>query len=210
MPQSFGEKTRSKLPIGFTEAVTNGDLAQPLLLVRLSTDTRLRMTTQTKPLPRIEQVPLVREFLSDHQKMSKLLLHTLVSLEEENLEAATASAKALDRIAGGHIAFEEAEIYPRISGEEIMTQTTRDLYAEHREALTALKKLLDNPKPNQTTKREILRGLRTGVHHAERCEALADLLAALPMPEQNESLKKLRGFREQGRKWTDRMQWRIG
>ena len=163
------------------------------------------MTTQVESNKKLNQVPLVREFLADHQKMSKLMLHTLVSLEEGNIDAAIVAAKALDEVGGAHIAYEEAELYPRISGEKMVSATTRSLYDEHRQAVTALKQLLDNPNPNESTKQEIIAGLRTGVHHAEHCGSLVSLLAALPTPEQDESLTKLLDFRKQGRKWTDRI-----
>jgi len=166
------------------------------------------MATQaqsTAPNKKLEQVPLVREFLADHQKMSKLLLHTLVSLEEGDIGAAIESAKSLNEVGGPHIAYEEAELYPRISGEKLITETTRKMYDEHREAVTALKKLLDNPKPDEATRKVIARGLRAAVHHAEHCGSLISLLAALPGPEQNESLTKLLAYRKQGRKWTDRV-----
>ena len=162
-------------------------------------------TETNEQLKILEQVPLVREFLADHQKMSKLMLHTLVSLEEDDIEAALQSAKALDEVGGPHIAYEEAELYPRISGEKLISATTREMYDEHREAVIALKTLLDNPDPDEATKQEIMDGLRTGIHHAEHCGSLASLLAALPDPEKNESLAKLLAFREQGRKWTDRI-----
>jgi|GEM_PF-4284655 len=163
------------------------------------------MTTTVKRNMKLEQIPLVREFLADHQKMSKLMLHTLVSLEEGDVEAAVQSATALDELGGPHIAYEEAELYPRISGEKLISTTTRELYDEHRETVTALKRLLDDPEPNESTRQEIIAGLRTGIHHAEQCGSLVSLLAALPEPEQNESLTKLLAFREQGRRWTDRM-----
>lgn len=167
------------------------------------------MTTHTETNEqrgkKLEQVPLVRAFLDDHQKMSKLMLHTLVSLEEGNIEAAIQSAKALDEVGGPHIAYEEAELYPRISGEKLISATTREMYDEHREAVTALKTLLDSPNPDEATKHEIMVGLRTGIHHAEHCGSLVSLLAALPEPEKNESLTKLLALRKQGQKWTDRI-----
>lgn len=163
------------------------------------------MVAKVKANRTFEQIPLVREFLADHQQMSQLLLHTLVSLEEDDVVAAVASADALDRVAGPHIAYEESELYPRISGEKLISETTAVMYAEHREAVLAVKKLLDNPRPNETTKLEIIEGLRTGVRHAEHCGSLVSLLAALPEPEQEASLQKLFEFRKGGRPWTDRI-----
>lgn len=162
-------------------------------------DATVRSNTNTR------QSPLVKEFLADHQQMSTLLLHTLVSLEEGDVEAAVTAANALNRVAGPHIAFEESELYPRISGEQLISESTRELYAEHREAVLAVKKLLDDPQPNTATKMEIVGGLRTGVQHAKHCGSLVSLLAALPEPEQKASLQKLLDFREDGKLWTDRI-----
>lgn len=163
------------------------------------------MAAQVKSAKQLEPTPLVREFLAQHQKMSKLLLRTVVCLEGGEIETAMASAHALDKVGGPHIAYEESELYPRISGEQLVSATTRAMYIEHRQAGTALKTLLDNPQPDDATKQEIIAGLRTGVHHTELCGSLASLLAALPEPEQAESLAKLLAYREQGRKWTDRI-----
>ena len=163
------------------------------------------MAIKTETTKQLEQIPLVREFLADHKKMSQLMLHTLVSLEEGNIEAAVQSAKKLDEVGGPHIAYEEAELYPRISGEKLISATTRAMYDEHREAVIAVKRLLDNPDPDEQARKEIMAGLRTGIHHAEHCGSLVSLLAALPRPEQEESLAKLLDYREQGRKWTDRI-----
>ena len=151
------------------------------------------------------QVPLVKEFLVDHQRMSQLMLNTLVSLEEGEDEEAIATAKALDRVAGPHIAYEESELYPRISGGSLVSETTELMYLEHRQAVEALKKLLDNPRPNDTTKHEIVEGLRIGIAHVEHCGSLVSLLAALPEAEQKKSLQVLLDYRDRGRLWTDRI-----
>jgi len=163
------------------------------------------MVTRIKSNRKLEETALVREFLTDHRTMSKLLLHTLVSLEEGNVEEALSAARALDKVGGPHIAFEESELYPRISGENLISETTRQMYDDHHEAVTALKKLLDNPDPDEKTKREIIDGFRTGIHHAEHCGSLISLLAALPEPERNESLTKLLAYRKQGKRWTERI-----
>lgn len=166
------------------------------------------MTTEAEThssVKKLQRVPLVREFLSDHQRMSKLLLKTVDSLEAGDMEAAHKYAEALNEVGGAHIAYEEEELYPRISGEQLISETTREMYHEHQTAVSALKKLINTPTPDETTKREILAGLRTGIHHAEHCGSLVSLLAALPQPEQDESLAKLLAYRQQRQKWTDQL-----
>lgn len=163
------------------------------------------MSAELRTENQIENIPLVREFLADHQEMSKLLLQTLLSLEEGDTETAIATARALNRVAGPHIEYEESELYPRISGDKLVSETTQRMYEEHREALLALQKLLENGEPQGEAREEIIDGLRTGVHHAEHCGSLVSLLAALPLPEQTTSLRKLLELREAGRLWTDRI-----
>lgn len=163
------------------------------------------MVAPSKPKAKLEDVPLVREFLDDHRKMSQLLLHVVVSLEVGNLEEATAAAEKLNQIAGPHIAYEETELYPRISGEKLISDTTRELYDEHREAVMAVKALLEDPQPDQEQLGKIIDGLKTGVRHAEHCGSLVSLLAALPEPEQSASLERLLELRREGKPWTDRV-----
>lgn len=163
------------------------------------------MVAPSKPKATLEDVPLVREFLDDHRKMSQLMLHVVVSLEIGNLDEATAAAEKLDQIAGPHIAFEETELYPRISGEKLISDTTRQLCDEHREALMALKALLEDPQPDEEQLAKILGGLKTGVRHAEHCGSMVSLLAALPEPEQSDSLARLLELRREGKPWTDRI-----
>lgn len=148
---------------------------------------------------------LVDEFLADHQEMSRLLLLTLESVRDDRFDDAHTHALELNRVAGPHIAFEEAELYPRVSGSSLVSATTRELYAEHRKAVTALKKLLDHPLPDAATKHEIIAGLQTGIDHSKHCGSLARLLSALPEPEQSQSLQVLLEQRNQGRQWTDRV-----
>ncbi len=167
------------------------------------------MPTNTPTNATREKSPLVREFLTDHQLMSKLLTETVAHLEKKNDAAALASAIRLDKVAGPHIAYEESELYPRISGEKLMSDTTRAMYDEHREAALALKRLLDSSSTNgplqEAQRQQIIAGLKTGITHAEHCGSLISLLDALPAPEQEESLANLLEYRERGRSWTERV-----
>ena len=147
----------------------------------------------------IHQIPLVREFLADHQKMSKLMLNTLVSLEEGDWKGAIRSGRALDITAGPHVLYEESELYPLVGN------SGNHMYEEHRAIVTALKTLLDGSRPNELTKREIIDGIRAGIEHADYCGTLVGLLASLPKQKQTASLSRLLAFREEGKAWTERI-----
>ena len=61
------------------------------------------------------KTPLIAEFLKDHQQFSRLLYQISNLLQEGNVELARERAKDLDALAGPHIAYEEAELYPRLA-----------------------------------------------------------------------------------------------
>ncbi|MCA9217217.1 MAG: hemerythrin domain-containing protein [Planctomycetales bacterium] len=149
---------------------------------------------------------LVREFLVDHQRMSQLLVDVISQLENRDLEHARDVGRQLDGVAGAHIRFEEKDLYPRISAHTADSDYTDELYAEHREAATALKLLIDEPNPSEESIKTILSGLKTGLRHAEHCGSLVSVLDQLPAAEQETSLRFLQECRREKGRWTDTVQ----
>ena len=150
-----------------------------------------------------EQPELVREFLADHQEMSRLLFSVLTRLEHGDYSGAQIDGRKLNLVAGPHIQFEEADLYPRLGRRQSSTEDTRALRREHAEVADALRLLLARPAPTESERESITEGFRIGVSHAEHCGSLVSVLAALPDPEQAESLTFLRDCREQRCPWTD-------
>lgn len=147
--------------------------------------------------------PLIAEFLKDHQQFSRLIYEISNLLETNKFEKARERAKELDAVAGPHIAYEEAELYPRLAalGENATLEET--LVGQHHEALDALRDLLNIANPNEEQLESIKAGFRDSLTHAEHCGSLISLVTQLEASEQSESLDVLRRLRKQGKNWTD-------
>ncbi len=147
--------------------------------------------------------PLIAEFLKDHQQFSRLLFEISKLLEEDKIEEARNRANELDSIAGPHIAYEEAELYSRLSqlGEKSVSKEA--LVKEHHDVLDSLKTLLSNSHPDETELQGIKSGFRDALTHAEHCGSLISLMSRLDEQQRSESLKTLYRLRAQRRKWTE-------
>ena len=147
--------------------------------------------------------PLIAEFLKDHQQFSRLLYEISKLLEAGQTDKARRRATELDSVAGPHIAYEEAELYPRLAklGEEKVAEEM--LVGQHHGALDSLRELLKNQSPNDEELQSICEGFRDALTHAEHCGTLISLLTRLDEAEQAQSLATLRRLREQGKKWTE-------
>ena len=147
--------------------------------------------------------PLIAEFVKDHQQFSRLLYEISKLLEEDKIEAARTRAKELDSIAGSHIAYEEAELYSRLSQLGEKSVSKESLVKEHHEVLDSLKILLFHPHPDETELRGVKSGFRAALAHAEHCGSLISLMSRLNEQQRSESLKTLYRLRAEHRKWTE-------
>lgn len=148
---------------------------------------------------------LAAEFVRDHREMTRLLLALLESLERQDDAQAMQYADELDRLAGPHIQFEEALLYPTV-GRSVGKPFEQQLLLEHQQPLTAIRFLLQHPKsePLSPVKREaLLRQVRVGVDHVERCGRLLSHLTSLDEPTQTRYLQELRHLRSVGRRWSE-------
>ncbi len=156
-------------------------------------------------MPRLDtdKSPLIAEFLKDHQQFSRLLYQIKKLLDENNFEAAQERAAELDRLAGPHIAFEEAELYPRLKilGERNVTEDL--LVDQHRDAVDVLRMLIEVKNPNPETIEQIKSGFERALAHAEHCGSLISLMTQLDENEQAESLRELIRLRKTEQLWTD-------
>lgn len=147
--------------------------------------------------------PLIVEFLKDHQQFSRLLYEIWKLLEAGQTDKARRRATELDSVAGYHIAYEEAELYPRLAklGEKAVME--ENLVGEHHDVLDSLRELVNNPSPSEEQLQSIQKGFRDAITHAEHCGTLISLLTQLDESEQAQSLETLRRLRERGKKWTE-------
>lgn len=146
---------------------------------------------------------LITEFLKDHQQFSRLLFEIEKLLGNGEIEKARERAIELNQLAGPHIAYEEAELYPRLAalGE---TKVTEDhLVNEHHDSLDALRLLTEQDDVSSKQAEQARVGFQHALKHAEHCGSLISLMLALDESEQAESLVELERFRDEGKLWTE-------
>ncbi len=149
------------------------------------------------------KTPLIAEFLKDHQQFSRLLYQISNLLQEGNVELARERAKDLDALAGPHIAYEEAELYPRLAEMGEISVTEEKLVGQHHDALDAVRALINAEAPDDKSLEAIQAGFQGALAHAEHCGSLISLLSRLDPQAQSASLEKLKKLRDEGTKWTE-------
>ena len=115
------------------------------------------------------QLSLTKEFLHDHQRMTRMLSDIVDRLERGDKKDAQSLAEELDHLAGPHIAFEESVLYHTV-GTAQGENYQRKLLTEHNVARAGLKRLLEaNNDQLQDAEflRQVLAALRAGLKHAE-------------------------------------------
>ena len=145
------------------------------------------------------ETPLVREYLEDHQRTAHLFYQVLVALDEGEWRRAQELVKELNRVVGPLIAYEELELYPRLS----TSQNSQQLSDDHRQVAQVLQVVLEHESLEGEDEQLVMEGLRVGLDHAEQCGALVGSLAALTESEQVKSLEVLRDLKRRGQCWVE-------
>lgn len=147
--------------------------------------------------------PLITEFLKDHQQFSRLLFEISKLLESGKVAEAKRRAVELDSLAGPHIEYEEAELYPRLAQLGETSVTEQLLVGEHHSALDAVRALCESEGFTDEELLKIRQGIADAISHAEHCGSLISLMSRLDAQQQAESLDRLKQFRIDGKKWTE-------
>lgn len=146
---------------------------------------------------------LEKEFLGDHRKMTRAFRDLIAAVEKNEVVEMREIANRLNRIAGPHIAFEEATLYPLVD-HNTNENASADFLDEHDTARDAVVNLIKQTEPlNDTDKASILGQLQTGFDHAISCGSLLSHLTVASPEEQHAMLAQLQGLREQQCLWTD-------
>ncbi len=149
------------------------------------------------------EVAVVQAFLADHQKFMRLLHDVGVALGNHDVSRARELAQQLDIVAGPHIAFEEAVLYPAVGRGTQDPAFVRTLYDEHHSIVQALSRLLREGELDAQSLQDITSAFQKGLGHAEHCGTLISRLAALHKTEQQQALDKLLELRTSDLKWTE-------
>ena len=148
---------------------------------------------------------LKREFIKDHQKLTRGFAQIIKAVKDCKWSDATAAAKKLNREGGPHIAFEEDVLYPRVA-QSRSERSVRHLYEEHQDAIAAIQFLSTHSEGADIapdTKVELVNKLQTSLDHAVSCGTLLSYLTVLDESVQDELLAKLEQHRAEGKSMTD-------
>ena len=149
------------------------------------------------------RVPLIAEFLKDHQQFMKLMFAVRNLLKDGRFDEARQLAVELDSIAGPHIAFEEQQLYMMLVELGETSVTSDELIGEHHVVLNALRQLLRSESEDKADLQSIIDGFDSGLRHAEHCGSMVSLLTQLDDHRQEECLAELVGLRDLGGNWTE-------
>jgi hypothetical protein len=149
--------------------------------------------------------PLEDAFVEDHRHLTEGFSRLLQLLEQDNIPAAIETAEEVDRLAGGHIEFEEHVLYPKVK-ETYGSEYVANLYDEHGIALQAIRALLahkEDPQLSPGEREKLIQQVRTGLDHTISCGTLLSHLTVLDEAEQRELLSELLRFRQENKRWTE-------
>jgi hypothetical protein len=144
-------------------------------------------------------------FLEDHRHLTKGLAGLLESLRQSDAPRATTIARELDRVAGPHMAFEEAVLYPELAG-RLGRAFVDQLYHEHALGQNAVLHLVrrDESAPLTAAERAtLIEQVETALDHALSCGSLLSYLSTLSTKRHGEMLQQLLDMRAQECLWTD-------
>ena len=148
---------------------------------------------------------LFEEFRHDHQIMGRGLFEVAAALRAGDDQQAAEAARALDRVAGPHIRFEELYFYPELRS-LLGDPTVERFEAEHREGLAAIGRLsrLKDAGSFSSVERERL-GKQIDVmrEHTDECGEHFGALGRIPRPQQQNLLTALHKLRREGGLWTE-------
>jgi len=148
---------------------------------------------------------LFEAFREDHAVLGRGLQEISEHLRSGDLPAAKACGERLDRVAGAHIAFEEAFFYPflrRLIGDAEVDR----LYREHGHGLsvvTALETLAKGARPSETERRTMLQNSELMEAHVAECGELFGAIGRIPLEEQEALYRELLALREKAPRWSE-------
>lgn len=147
---------------------------------------------------------LEREFVSDHQNATHALKSLILAVSAGDAVLSRQQAKELDAVAGPHIAFEEACLYPLVAqsrGKKYEAQ----LRSEHHEVVNAVAEIrnADWSTVSPEQKQQWLQHLQVGMDHIVTCGTLLSHLTGLDDDTHRKLLDKLQQFKNDKVLWTE-------
>jgi len=148
---------------------------------------------------------LFKDFRDDHIVLGRGFSKISECLRDGDLDGAKEAARAVDRDAGAHIAFEERIFYPKLTDLLGEGEVAR-LYDEHKTGLAVIV-ALTSMRPTERPDRQAIEGLLADSaimeQHIAECGELFHALQELSEDERLELLGHLRHWRAMAPSWHE-------
>lgn len=148
---------------------------------------------------------LFEAFRKDHATLGRGLYDLEMAIAKGDNPQAKALADQLDRQAGAHIAFEEADFYPALKA-FLSASEVEDMYAEHADGARTLADVvtLDATTPMTSADKErMLEGVREMEHHVSECGELFGALGGISEDEMEALYARLQEWRQKAPRWSE-------
>ena len=144
-------------------------------------------------------------FRADHAVLGRGLYSLATHIRAGEEQASREAAAQLAKDAGPHIAFEEADFYPALSG--FLSQDEIDeMYADHENGRMLIKDILvmkSGALADQHYRDQLLARIEAAEAHVSECGELFGVMGGLTGETQMQLLTKLEAWREQSPSWLE-------
>jgi hypothetical protein len=146
---------------------------------------------------------LFAAFREDHAVLGRGFHRLSSCLRSADMDGARRAARALNRDAGPHIAFEEKHFYPALI--PLLGKADVDrLFREHGSGLSVVRALVeasDQASWSEPERRRMLQASEEMERHIAECGELFEALGRLPEEDQDRLLRSLVALRSEGPDW---------
>ena len=146
------------------------------------------------------EMPLIREFRADHQRITGTLLRLQRAIQGGDLPLVRTILAGADPLLGAHFKFEERHLYPALAG-FIGADGVRKMIGEHDDVFQGVGELIGLAQRAAWTDAEHAAALesfgRLG-EHPEHCDGLSRFIEQLPPSQQESLLAAMEAIRREG------------
>lgn len=147
--------------------------------------------------------PLFEAFRADHALLGKDFYLLGERLRAADTDGARQLAARIDRDAGAHIAFEEADFYPALKA-FLSRQEVDDMYRDHANGRALLEELLaldEAALHDKAMQERLLARTEAMQQHIADCGTLFGAIGGLSAPQQSALLERLLDWRSKAPGW---------
>ncbi len=148
---------------------------------------------------------LFTAFHEDHAAFGRMLHDLRTKISADDLGAAKALAKRLDKKAGAHIAFEESDFYPALKP-FLSEQEVDEMYKEHAQGLSMVQCILNfsrSGKLDPSRRNSLIKDIERLETHVSDCGELFGAMGGLSLVRLQELWERLNYWRKKAPCWSD-------